>query len=87
MSLINANQKISMFSIGPHSSPGVMLISIIISIIINIKIYIYIYICNTCIYIYIERETYIMMSVIITNGLHSDPGVMLISDPHSNEHH
>ena len=31
--------------------------------------------------------TIIIIIVIITNGHHSGPGVMFISDAHSNEHH
>ena len=48
------------------------------------RIYIYICIHDMCIYIYIYA--YIRIIVIITNEHHSEPGVMLISDAHSNEH-
>ena len=38
-------------------------------------------------YVYIYIYIYTLIIVIITNGHHSGPGVMLMSDAHSNEHH
>ena len=42
--------------------------------------------CKHNIYIYIYIYSFLNI-VITTNGHHSDPGVMLISGVHSNEHH